>query len=421
MNMSHPNFLAIAKRFENSLFSDIDSFLKKNKLKTFLGMNFLLLQFMLFKKFNFDNINVLLQKTDTANYVDRIKNLMASVENEVGNLFLMMEECLWEHVMINGKIVIGNKSYDKVILTPLIIDFGVKTAFYRNVHYNRKPVAKPVIEQTIDLFNGISKYNTQSPHKIFEIYPFMGINTINYTINEIDGMLNKHFGNYMGTHESFRSNMSVFSGDVKSSGSNIYSGIKLYPLLGFDPWPHNTQEKEKVMLLYDFCQSKQIPITSHISDVGFCIIDEQNMETLTSPLKWKKVLNRYPSLKLNLAHFGKKGKSTEWQNEIINLIKTYDNVYTDISYRGFDDSFYKDLKNIVKGLGNKKNITKLKDRILFGSDFMINLLETDSYCKYYDLFISTKHFSENDKNLMCSLNPQSFLFSQSPRKRLQLA
>ena len=134
MNMSHPNFLAIAKRFENSLFSDIDSFLKKNKLKTFLGMNFLLLQFMLFKKFNFDNINVLLQKTDTANYVDRIKNLMASVENEVGNLFLMMEECLWEHVMINGKIVIGNKSYDKVILNTLIIDIGVKTDFYRKVH-----------------------------------------------------------------------------------------------------------------------------------------------------------------------------------------------------------------------------------------------------------------------------------------------
>ncbi|TYQ16187.1 UNVERIFIED_CONTAM: putative metal-dependent hydrolase of the TIM-barrel fold [Acetivibrio alkalicellulosi] len=410
MNMSHPNFLAFLKMFEEMLFKDTDKFLKRNRFLILLAVNFLMIKFLFFKKFDYKNITNLLKKVGAAKYPNRAKNLLATMENDIGSFFLLMEECLMDNSIENGQLVMDNKKYDKIVLTPLIMDFGSKTVYYDDIHYNNRPVNKPVVEQIIDLFNGIRNYKKLSPYKMFEIYPFMGINTKNYSLNDVKNMLGTYFGNYKGTHQIFSKKMGYFTGNPQCITSNIYAGVKLYPPLGFDPWPENKRERMKVELLYEFCQEKQIPITCHCSDEGFSIMSKEQMENLTSPAKWENVLKVYSSLKINLAHFGKQDHSTEWQNKILELIITYDNIYSDISHRGFDDNFYMDFKNLLDNYKDEHIKKKIKERILFGSDFMVNLLKTDSYCEYFEVFSKTKHFSSEDKDLFCSANPERFLF-----------
>ena len=130
-----------------------------------------------------------------------------------------------------------------------------------------------------------------------------------------------------------------------------------------------------------------------------------------SPSKWAQVLENYPALKLNLAHFGRlKSSEDKWEKEILKLIEKYDNVYTDISYRGFDDNGYKVLKDAFQYTKDEGFRSKLKSRILYGTDFMINLIKTGSYCEYTNYFLNTTHFSSLEKDAFCSVNPEKFLF-----------
>ena len=347
------------------------------------------------------------------------------MENDIGNLFLILEHYLIKDGTINNNVLtINNAKYNTIVLTPLLMDFG-----YRNIRsdtYYNIPPEKPIIEQTIDVFNGIRKYrnfelfeNTSGNYEvydrknkaIFEIYPFLGINTQNYKLNKILIMLEKYFGDYTGTHADLFANLGTFQGNIESLGSNFFAGIKVYPPIGFDPWPEaDGNELKKVMLIYSYCSEKKIPLTTHCSDGGF-VLDEKNAETYTSPARWKKVLEEYPDIKLNFAHFGNQGnllfifQNRKWQKEIIQLMGKYQNVYTDFSCRAFNDGYYKFLKKVI---GNDKN---LLERILFGTDFMINLLWIDSYNEYLNKFRTTEYLSHREKELFCSTNPTRFLFT----------
>ena len=79
------------------------------------------------------------------------------MENDIGNLFLILEYYLTKDGTVkNGGLTIDNTEYNTIVLTPLLMDFG-----YRNIRsdtYYSIPPEKPIIEQTIDVFNGIRKY-----------------------------------------------------------------------------------------------------------------------------------------------------------------------------------------------------------------------------------------------------------------------
>ena len=126
-----------------------------------------------------------------------------------------------------------------------------------------------------------------------------------------------------------------------------------------------------------------------------------------------EVLGHYQNLKLNLAHFGQQKKflfifeNHEWKDEIIKLIKNdklYPNVYTDFSFLAFNDDYYSSLKKMIE------MDKKLLNRILFGSDFMINLLMIDSYNDYINILKLTNHLTPDEKESFCSTNPKTFLF-----------
>jgi len=50
------------------------------------------------------------------------------------------------------------------------------------------------------------------------------------------------------------------------------------------------------------------------------------------------------------------------------------------------------------------------DGLLFGSDFLINLLWSPSYNDYLCNFLETPYLTEEQKMAMCATNPERFLF-----------
>ncbi len=187
--------------------------------------------------------------------------------------------------------------------------------------------------------------------------------------------------------------------------SYLFAGIKLYPPLGFDPWPEDDYpELEKVKYLYSECIRRKLPVTVHCSEGGF--ITSPLAKQFTDPaLKWKKVLDKpeFQDLKINFAHLGsqREGK-TDWQKEVISSISAINNVYTDCSCMTPGKNDYK----IISSLINKENELKF----LFGTDFVINLFWSDSYNDYLNNFISTQYLDDRQKKLMCEINPERFLF-----------
>ncbi len=49
-------------------------------------------------------------------------------------------------------------------------------------------------------------------------------------------------------------------------------------------------------------------------------------------------------------------------------------------------------------------------RILFGSDFMINLTGVESYNKYLEIFSESLDLSGEEKEQFCAVNAKRFLF-----------
>lgn len=417
-NLSHPNLSAFADRFLTKHKEESDK-----------------------KKTLHERINSLFK------FPTRALNVLSIMDNDLGDYFLYINYYLYNSEEEKTFPEITN--CQKIVLCPLVVDFGLEekqfdTKFEQNMFY-KLPPQKPVNKQISDLFKGIKFYfendlkvssvvkqgktiydishininasgetlEHAKKRKLFEIYPFLGINTQNCELAELKVKLDKFFSKYDSLNTSqeelyqkFYDNMGKFDGNLNQKNYDynyIFSGIKMYPPLGFDPWPTDQIEKTKVQYLYKFCSEKGIPITTHCSSGGFKTIF--NNKKLTNPAKWEQVLQKYSNLKLNLAHMGQDNKN--WMKKVINLItdKTYPNVYTDFSDYGHDQKFYRSLKKTMND--NKGS----EDRIMFGSDFMINLLDSNSYNEYLKIFFESK-LDDKIKNKLYNQNPLKFLFGE---------
>jgi hypothetical protein len=150
-----------------------------------------------------------------------LKNTLSFFEVPMEYQFLLLDyflkhpELQSDRVMgENNTFTVGNETYNKIVLCPQSIDFGYKNLDEAGVFYNRAPF-KPIAKQVGDLFYSIYTYyrfqlqpddqnprklqlatiegNTESLRhdKLFEIYPFMGLNTQNYSLNKLRGITGK--------------------------------------------------------------------------------------------------------------------------------------------------------------------------------------------------------------------------------------
>lgn len=178
--------------------------------------------------------------------------------------------------------------------------------------------------------------------------------------------------------------------------------------------------------LYDVCSKKGIPITTHGGAGGFvAVADKKELWEYTSLAKWEKVLEKYPDLKLNLAHLPMREKLLRVlpnpmhpvREAMLDLVVQHENVYVDFSYKAFGETYYSALRGVMDSLSAGTR-GRLRDRILFGSDFAINLMWAESYNRYLDGFSRSSVLTPDEKHAFCSANPERFLFAPPDRQRL---
>ena len=358
-----------------------------------------------------------------------VVNLLSVMDRGIAGMIQALNDDI--QLAFRGPVRVGVREYRGVILTPLMIDFGVKDVAdmgaLPDIHYRRIP-HKAIAGQVIDLFNGIRESYAGHPREIVGIYPFLGINPANYHLETGGGhtgirdLLNKYFSSCSRDEGEARAGRIEhaargFSGSIEDLGDHAFAGVKVYPPLGFDPWPRSDEEREKVVYLYRFCEEKNIPITTHCGGRGYRAIPASDAELFTSPMRWEQVLDSFPRLKVNFAHFGGGigglmiGK---WTRQIAELIlhSRNRNVYTDLAYLCFGPKDYRGLLRTMEKLSGG-NIERLCDRILFGTDFMIHLMDCDSYASYLQGFIQADFLDQGVRDLrhrFCCENPRRFLF-----------
>lgn len=210
-------------------------------------------------------------------------------------------------------------------------------------------------------------------------------------------------------------------------GEKGFAGIKLYPPLGYYPFDERLNE------IYAFAEKHQIPITTHCARGGIFYKGEITERThpktgkpikanknkfftdaYTDPDNYRYVLDRFPELKINLAHFGgfdewqkflgntiDDGLPT-WYEKICGLIREYPNVYSDISYTMFNADLFNLLKLSIQD-------RTLKSQILYGSDFYMVEQETS---ERQFLTNVRAHIGETDFKQIAELNPKNFLYKR---------
>ncbi len=221
----------------------------------------------------------------------------------------------------------------------------------------------------------------------------------------------------------------------------IFYGVKIYAPTGYsptDPVLFGTDNNNDCV--YKFCEDNRIPITAHCSDAGFATFAEninitgeiyrfkevirvddfqlyfkfnvikdgvkaveERAEILNHPLLWEKVMQKFPNLYLNLAHYG--GKNDEWRQHIVNLMSKYNNLYTDLS-----GLYSKDLLIKIRNKFFKKLPKNIKNKIMYGSDYYIVTIFEDDFEKYLSNF--KKVFSRRDFDKITIDNPSRFLFER---------
>lgn len=164
-----------------------------------------------------------------------------------------------------------------------------------------------------------------------------------------------------------------------------FRGLKLYPRLGFPPDHPVLMDR-----LYPLCLERNIPVMTHCSAGGVAgrTLSRRTADEWSSPQAWRPVRDRFPDLRVCLAHFGgmvswkayvedgidprdPAAAERNWQSAIRHMIEGDDwpNLWTDISYTLFEFESYVPFLRIFL------QEQKLADRVLFGSDFYMTRQE----------------------------------------------
>lgn len=175
---------------------------------------------------------------------------------------------------------------DTIVLTPLVM------------YFEKEDKRKPLDKQASDVKEAIKTFCNLSENSNVRMYPFIGIDPM------LPGAVQivKHYITRP------RSQVGAQNGE--------FIGVKIYPPLNVDVFDSSVDP------FLAHCESNDIPITTHGSKGGF-VSDELDLRTAamySHPRRWKRVLKKFPNLRLNFAHLG--GLKGDWIETIDEYIKT---------------------------------------------------------------------------------------------------
>lgn len=297
-------------------------------------------------------------------------------------------------------------------------------------------------------------------------------------VKDIKRYYPKNFFPFLGIDPRHKSGMdlvnwskSYFEMGLQKDGITFpyFSGIKLYPALGFFAFDPRLNE------LYAYAEKNQLPIITHVTRVGsqyignkiteliplkpaMILTENPSQEVLTAqeniynriqiyynqkwvvdnklgdndkacdlfshPENYIPLLEKFPRLKICLAHMGgsneiidnsdkdpdmkqiRRFDSQLWCDRIRDMMVRYPNLYTDISYTLSDLDNTTIRAAIVRFLNTLDDQGKpLAKRVLFGTDFFMTEQEK---CES-DLYKLAKEELSDFHDLLTRENPQEFL------------
>ncbi|MCM1322445.1 MAG: amidohydrolase [Bacteroides sp.] len=358
---------------------------------------------------------------DIIKHTDVMLNLLNIAEQTVCGALCSLEDDLrgefGAQPMLGGSgFSAGGAVYDYLFITPLIMDFTLPDA-HSSAYYSRMP-EHDVIKQAADILAGIREYRIKRPESRIIVRPFLGINTRNTTAQQLENLLETHFYGYSPRISDALKTWKKLPG-LHAKGNkpypNAFAGIKVYPPLDFDPYPDNPQEREKLDMLYSFCQKKKIPLITHCDDQGFRAIPQEASAVFTSPERWELVLRSYPDLRIDIAHFGKQysrgykfREETQWRDKILQLMLSYPHVYSDLAFNGVDTNVWEQTEQLAASF-SEKDAQTIGERLLFGTDWPLSLIKIQSAAAYWHGF-SESPASAAFKERLVSANPCAFNF-----------
>ena len=159
--------------------------------------------------------------------------------------------------------------------------------------------------------------------------------------------------------------------------------------------------------LYKYCTDLDVPITAH------CTLGGAGAYGLhADPRFWETVLQKYPTLRLNLAHFGedlidKKTQSWAWQ--IGALMNRYDHVYADT---GAHETIYEAVTRRAYFVEMEKlfaTFPKAPERYMYGTDWHMIIRHGRRYEGFYEEY--SRHYDDWYANN--NLDVKDFFFNNA--------
>ena len=211
-----------------------------------------------------------------------------------------------------------------------------------------------------------------------------------------------------------------------------FHGIKLYPRLGFAPDdPRLVEHVYPKANMVERHGRKGLPIMTHCSRGGVQDrrIFDSTADSFTEPDAFLPILDQFENLRVCLAHFGGQrdwlayanpddsdlpSGAVNWQKRIRDLIGSghHPGLWTDISYTLFEfEEFIPFLRIFL--LGDSDASERLRQRVLFGSDFYMTRQEALS--EKAVCFRLRNALGEEVFRRIAEENPQVWLGERDPR------
>jgi len=325
---------------------------------------------------------------------------------------------------------------ETVLITPLVMDFDKIHAMSPS---GREPTVRDQFDRLKEAIADSVARDGGTPE--IKICPFMGLDM--RKLSEPDCLPDL---------EEFWNENGVSTGDRSEGVSGLVSGkalgIKLYPPIGFNPYPQGS-DMVGYSSFYRWCCDNDIPLTVHCQPGSYSTgRDRRKVRSLTHSRNWKRVLERlgsFSGLRINFAHFGGEDELEDmldpwrldgiqegtWTHILIQLLKRHPNTYADVS--AYDYSERRNRDNLLEVLERDEHGDfgsgeyKLEDKLLWGSD--VPMIVSDKayredhdaqgepgYKHYFNSFKKTLASGELDTDTqtriiakLTSGNPEAFL------------
>jgi hypothetical protein len=267
------------------------------------------------------------------------------------------------------------------------------------------PSAKRQYERLRSAIDGLGGNSLTVQNKNVKVFPFLGLDLRKLTPDNTIA--------FAGVRNHWQT-VGVEKADRKKGFLEIENGralgIKLYPPIGFSPYPDEDVALKKYLEFYDWCIEEQIPLTVHCQPGSYSVDrDQDNVDEDAHGENWLKLFQHWESgkfkvngdireLRINFAHFSgekclrklvksgrtRKNSDYRWARALVQMLKTYPCAYADIS--AYDWSSRKEYKENFSRLiemdvqGAFGDGYPLIEKLMWGSDVPM-VLDEDNHCK----------------------------------------